>query len=179
MGLLRSSCYEQIKKGYFGSNQYDEYQFDELFDEELGEAFYNPNNAYKKSHTVDKFYEPFDIPNKTISLYLYVFLRDFAREFNDSHCDYLIDQFNILFTRQEGTTASADYICNILGNTFLHEICEYSTDMFCFKMFEFFLAKGVDPTIKNNENKTCIDLLHKDDKIDAIKIINKLKHKIR
>ena len=51
--------------------------------------------------------------------------------------------------------------------------------MFCFKMFEFFLAKGVDPTIKNNENKTCIDLLHKDDKIDAIKIINKLKHKIR
>lgn len=95
----------------------------------------------------------------TIRLYILVLKQGYGNDFNNTHVQFTLDQFEKLLN------ANSDHNIKTKdndGNSYLHEVCCETMwgHPFCVELFEYFLSKGLNPNDKNNEGKTCVDLIN-------------------
>jgi hypothetical protein len=95
----------------------------------------------------------------TIRLYILVLKQKYGKDFNKSHAEFTIKQFDKLF--EDNTDWKIDEKDDE-GNSYLHEVCCSTMwgHPFCVELFEYFLSKGLDPREKNNDGKSPIDLVN-------------------
>jgi hypothetical protein len=92
--------------------------------------------------------------NGGLHLYIYM-MNESGLGAIDEYVDYCIDQLekiDILILKS----------INDEGNTLLHELCFFSEKVgqkFSHRLFEYLIIKGLDTSIKNNEDQTCISYL--------------------
>lgn len=127
-----------------------------------------------ESLDVNNFYYPFDDIDRVIRLYILALKQGYYHnKFNDEHYAFVFSQFDMFFsTNYKG--ANIQTKDDREQDTYLHDVCESTLwgDKVCEKLFMYFLNKGVDPLIKNNNCLMCFDLIkNKKDKKKIIKLI--------
>lgn len=109
-----------------------------------------------------KSFEFSNDPNLTILIAIVVIKQGYNKYFYKEHIDFIINEFDKIFLNNHDVNT----ICNKNGNTYLHLLCESTPwdHPFCKELFDYFIKKGIDPSIKNFDGKTCVDLIAEENK---------------
>lgn len=108
---------------------------------------------YSKFLEKEEFIEEFNT-EENIDLHLFVYvMNESGLGSVDEYHDYFVQQLNKM---------SDDMIMKVddMGNTLLHQLCHYGGKVrakFSYRLFQYFIIRGIDIQIKNKEGKTCIE----------------------
>lgn len=98
--------------------------------------------------------QPLDFKYGSLNLYVYM-MNQSGLGILDDYVDYFISELDKIDDNRIRDTDQ-------FGNTLLHEICIHSGrggHQFSYRLFEYFMLRGVNIGVKNNDGKVCFALL--------------------